>query len=105
MSGTRAPVAGSPTGISTNGTSVFGRPKISCKNFIGEGAARVSEGIKDFGIEYDVVRDADTQVAKTYRVLGTPTVVFLDKKGVIRYLGNELPKDYAARLDTLTNES
>lgn len=72
---------------------------------IGEGAARVSEGIKDFGIEYDVVRDADTQVAKTYRVLGTPTVIFLDKKGVIRYLGNELPKDYAARLDALTNES
>lgn len=72
---------------------------------IGEGAARVNEGIKDFGIEYEVVRDADTQVAKTYKVVGTPTVVFLDKKGVVRYFGNELPKDYAARLDALTNES
>ncbi|HXG83138.1 MAG TPA: TlpA disulfide reductase family protein [Pyrinomonadaceae bacterium] len=68
---------------------------------IGEGAARVGEGIKDFGIEYDVVRDADAQVAKTYKVVGTPTVVFLDKKGVVRFFGNELPKDYAARLDTL----
>jgi len=72
---------------------------------IGEGAARVNEGIKDFGIEYDVVRDADAQVAKTYKVIGTPTVVFLDKKGVIRYQGNELPKDYAARLNALNNES
>jgi peroxiredoxin len=72
---------------------------------IGEGAARISEGIKDFGIEYDVVRDADTHIAKTYLVVGTPTVVFLDKKGVIRYHGNELPKDYAARLDQLESES
>lgn len=72
---------------------------------IGEGAARVNEGIKDFGIEYDVARDADTNVAKTYRVVGTPTIVFLDKKGVIRYFGNELPKDYAARLDLLNAES
>ncbi len=72
---------------------------------IGEGAARVNEGIKDFGIEYDVVRDADTQVAKTYKVVGTPTIVFLDKKGVVRYVGNELPKDYAARLDALNADS
>lgn len=72
---------------------------------IGEGAARVGEGIKDFGIKYDVARDADTRVAKKYKVVGTPTVVFLDKKGVIRYLGNELPADYAARLDAINAES
>lgn len=72
---------------------------------IGEGEARVSEGISDFGIKYDVARDADARVAKTYKVVGTPTVVFLDKKGVIRYYGNELPKDYAARLDALSAES
>lgn len=72
---------------------------------IGEGAARVGEGIKDFGIEYDVVRDADAQVAKIYRVVGTPTVVFLDKKGVVRFFGNELPKDYAARLDAYNSEN
>ncbi len=68
---------------------------------IGEGEARVKEGIKDFAIKYDIVRDADTQVAKTYKVVGTPTIVFLDKKGVIRYHGNELPKDYADRLEKL----
>ncbi|MDQ3131210.1 MAG: TlpA family protein disulfide reductase [Acidobacteriota bacterium] len=72
---------------------------------IGEGAARVNEGIKDFGIKYDVVRDADTQIAKNYKVVGTPTVVFLDKKGVVRYFGNELPKDYAARLDAYNAEN
>jgi peroxiredoxin len=67
---------------------------------IGEGEARVREGIK-----YDVVHDADTQIAKDYKVVGTPTIVFLDKKGVIRYFGNELPKDYAARLDSYNSEN
>ena len=68
---------------------------------IGEGSARVREGIKDFKIKYDVVRDADAQVAETYQVIGTPTVVFLDKKGIVRYFGNKLPKDYAIRLNEL----
>lgn len=68
---------------------------------IGEGEARVKEGIKDFGILYPIVRDADTSVARTYKVVGTPTVVFIDKKGSVQYFGNELPKDYADRLNTI----
>lgn len=72
---------------------------------IGEGEARVKEGIKDFGIKYEVLRDADTKVAKSYNVLGTPTIVFLDKNGVTRYVGNELPKDYAARLESYNSEN
>lgn len=72
---------------------------------IGEGEARVKEGIKDFGIKYDVLRDADTSVAKSYSVVGTPTIVFLDKNGVTRYTGNELPADYEARLDAIAAEN
>lgn len=68
---------------------------------IGEGEARVREGIKEFGIEYDVVRDADTTVAKRYGVVGTPTIVFLDRDGITRYAGNELPADYAERIKEL----
>lgn len=69
---------------------------------IGEGEARVREGIKDFGIEYDVVRDTDAKVAKRYGVVGTPTIVFLDRDGITRYSGNELPADYPERLNELT---
>lgn len=72
---------------------------------IGEGEARVREGIKDFGIEYDVVRDADTTVAKRYGVVGTPTIVFLDREGITRYAGNELPANYADRLKELTTQN
>lgn len=68
---------------------------------IGESDARVAEGIKDFGIKYPVARDKDTSVAKSYKVVGTPTVVFLDKKGAVQYFGNELPKNYADRLNKI----
>lgn len=66
---------------------------------IQDSIARVQSGIKDFGIRYDVARDPDAAVARRYRVTGTPTVIFLDASGVVTYVGNLLPPDYAARLD------
>lgn len=68
---------------------------------IQDSEARTAGGVKEFGIMYPIARDADAKVAKTYNVQGTPTVLFLDKQGIVRYNGNELPKDYAARLDAL----
>lgn len=68
---------------------------------IQDSRARAEGGIKDFGIRYTVARDADAAVSRRYRVTGTPTIVFLDASGVVRYVGNELPADYASRLDEL----
>ncbi|MDQ3685747.1 MAG: TlpA family protein disulfide reductase [Acidobacteriota bacterium] len=68
---------------------------------IQDSEARTAGGVREFGIRYAVARDTDAKVAKLYRVQGTPTVLFLDREGVVRYNGNELPKDYAARLDAL----
>lgn len=61
---------------------------------IQDSLARTESGIKDFGIRYAVVRDADAGVARLYKVTGTPTIVFLDRQGTVRYFGNELPSDY-----------
>lgn len=66
---------------------------------IGESEARVAEGIKDFGIKYAVARDTDTAVSRSYKVIGTPTIVFLNKNGEVQFFGNELPKDYAEKLN------
>lgn len=66
---------------------------------IGESDARIAEGIKEFGIKYAVAKDKDTSVSKSYKVIGTPTVVFLNRKGEVQYFGNELPKDYAEKLN------
>ncbi len=71
---------------------------------IQDSLARTQSGIKDFGIRYGVARDADAGVARRYNVTGTPTIVFLDKRGSVNYFANELPADYAARLNALVAE-
>ncbi|HZF38901.1 MAG TPA: TlpA disulfide reductase family protein [Blastocatellia bacterium] len=68
---------------------------------IKDSAARTESGIREFGIRYAVARDPDASVAHAYQVTGTPTIVFLDREGVVRYFANELPDDYARRLDGL----
>jgi peroxiredoxin len=72
---------------------------------IKDSAVRTESGIKDFGIKYAVARDPDASVAHAYQVTGTPTVVFLDRRGVVRYFANELPDDYARLLDGLLGEN
>ena len=66
--------------------------------------ARTEWGIKDFGIRYSVARDADGNAARDYNVEGIPTVVFLDRKGAVRYVGNHVANDYSERLDALLAE-
>lgn len=70
---------------------------------IQDSPARLAGGVREFDIKYRVASDADAAVARRYKVVGTPTIVFLDEQGIVRYFGNELPKDYAARLDVLLN--
>jgi peroxiredoxin len=68
---------------------------------IKDSVARTQDGIKDFGIRYRVARDADAGVARRYRVAGTPTIVLLDRQGVVQYFGNELPSDHSELLDAM----
>lgn len=72
---------------------------------IKDSPARTEGGIREFGIRYAVARDADASVTRSYKVTGTPTIIFLDRKGVVRYFANELPEDYAQRLDALLAEN
>ncbi|HEV8369194.1 MAG TPA: hypothetical protein VGQ39_14670 [Pyrinomonadaceae bacterium] len=60
-------------------------------------------GLEDFyqSIRYSVARDGDAGVARRYNVTGTPAIVFVDRTGVVRYFGNQLPNDYGSRLDAM----
>lgn len=71
---------------------------------IQDSLARTEGGIREFGIRYAVARDEDASVTRRYNVMGTPTILFLDRRTVVRYLGHELPSDYSARLDALLND-
>lgn len=66
--------------------------------------ARTEAGIRDFRIRYQVARDADATIARRYKVTGTPTIVFLNSGGIVSYFANELPRDYAERLEALISE-
>lgn len=68
---------------------------------IQDSPARTEGGIKEFGIKYAVARDPEAGVTRIYKVSGTPTIIFLDRQGVVRYFANELPEDYAQRLNVL----
>lgn len=68
---------------------------------IQESEKRTRAGIKDFGIRYPVARDADASVARRYQVTATPTVIFLNAEGVIKYRGTRLPEDHDRRLEAL----
>lgn len=71
---------------------------------IQDSPARTEGGVKDFGIQYRIVRDPDASVTRRYKVAGTPTIIFLDRNGVVRYFGNELPGDYPSRLAALIEQ-
>jgi peroxiredoxin len=71
---------------------------------IQDSPARTKGGVKEFGIKYKVVRDPDASVTRRYKVTGTPTIIFLDRSGVVRYFSNELPEDYASRLAALIEQ-
>jgi len=45
--------------------------------------------LKEFGITYPVIRDADGRIALAYQLYGLPTTFFIDAGGVLRakYVG------------------
>lgn len=67
----------------------------------GESPDEIKRGVESFGIEYPVAADKGRRVMQSFGAQGTPTIVFLDKEGTIRYYGNKLPADYAGRLEEL----
>ena len=46
---------------------------------------KVKEATDRLGIKFPVVQDNDFTIWKGYRVWAWPTIVLIDKKGVIRY--------------------
>lgn len=71
---------------------------------IQESEKRTRDGIRNFGIRYPVGLDTDASVARRYQVTATPTVIFVDAYGTIRYRGNRLPKNYDQRLGALLTQ-
>lgn len=52
-------------------------------------------------LPYPVLFDNDSSVTKLYGVMGTPTMIILDKKGIIRYRASVVPDDLDKHFDKL----
>lgn len=57
---------------------------------IAEDNEKVKRLVKQKGVQFEVLLDQHGEVARKYRVRGTPTTVVIDKQGNIAYLGHEL---------------
>jgi peroxiredoxin len=64
----------------------------------GERRSSVERLVRTYDIKYTVLIDEEGTVSDDFRVLGVPTFVLIDKKGAIRYKGNEFPKNALQQL-------
>jgi peroxiredoxin len=65
---------------------------------VGEPKYKVDNFVKRNNLGFGVLLDEKTRVAESYRLMGIPTFVLIDKKGMIRSIENRFPQDYKAIL-------
>jgi len=65
------------------------------------------EGVKDYvrsnGIHFPNIFDKDKKIIKAFGVMGTPTHIIIDRKGVIKYRSAELADDLEKHMKELLN--
>lgn len=64
----------------------------------GDSLAKVKAFEEKNPAPYTVLYDADGKAARLFGVMGIPHFVVIDKSGVVKYSGNEFPKDTMALL-------
>ncbi|MDD2688862.1 MAG: TlpA disulfide reductase family protein [Candidatus Omnitrophica bacterium] len=60
---------------------------------IGEPGDKVDSFIKAYKLNFKVLLDGNSAVAKSYGILGVPTYILIDRNGKIRATENSFPKD------------
>ncbi|MFA5100740.1 MAG: TlpA disulfide reductase family protein [Candidatus Omnitrophota bacterium] len=64
----------------------------------GERRSSVERLVRNYAIKYTVLVDEEGVVSEDYHVLGVPTFILIDKKGAVRYKGNEYPRSAVKQL-------
>ncbi len=68
---------------------------------INDSVAKVERYIKKYGISYPVTFDQGSQLTKRFEVQGTPTIIIVDKSGVVRYRSAAVPEDLGEHFERL----
>lgn len=60
---------------------------------INDSLQKATEYRKRHGLPYPMAFDEGSRVTRAYRVVGTPTILIVDRQGIIRYRGAAVPQD------------
>lgn len=64
---------------------------------VGEPAQTVGRYLEQHGYDFDVALDEDQGVSDAYRLIGVPTLVYIDEQGNIRSVEYQFSADYNER--------
>ncbi|MFC1835070.1 peroxiredoxin family protein [Thermodesulfobacteriota bacterium] len=62
---------------------------------------RVKRFVDLFRVTYPVVYDKGARITKRYNIRGAPTIVMVDREGIVRFRGAKIPKDLSKRFSKL----
>lgn len=68
---------------------------------INERMAAVRKYVKKNNLDFMIVYDKGTEITKVFGVMGTPTHIVIDRKGVVRYFSADVPDDLEEHMDEL----
>ncbi len=72
---------------------------------VNDSIERTKKFMKKYNISYPVAFDDESLVTKKFGVQGVPTIIIIDKTGVIRYQANSVPDDFGGNFEKLLNIS
>ncbi|MFH1691584.1 MAG: TlpA disulfide reductase family protein [Candidatus Omnitrophota bacterium] len=61
---------------------------------VGESRRKVQSFVDSKNLSLDILLDENSKTATRYGVVGVPTYVLVDSNGIVRYKGNDLPRNY-----------
>ncbi len=67
-----------------------------------DSADKAKRYIKKYEIQYPAAFDNGGKITKRFKVRGIPTIIIVDKSGIVRYRSTGMPDDLEKRFDSLT---
>lgn len=61
---------------------------------VNDSLTRVKRFIAKYKIAYPVAFDEGSRVTKRFNIHGTPTIIIVDKRGIVRYRSASIPDDF-----------
>ena len=68
---------------------------------INDSKAKTKRYIKKYKITYPVAFDDGSKITKRFEVQGTPTIIIIDKRGVVKYRSAAVPDDLEKHYESL----